>query len=112
MKMGTIASPWHYDGVAAHAIRPDNQRRTPILCYASWAAVFPISRVVRLPFGCDHFDQTRERRDGPISGVGRLNREQNDLFPDSATFSIPGKFLFELSQKHEPRFMKASERLF
>ena len=47
MKMGTTASPWHYDVAAADAIRPDNQRRTAILRYASWAAVFPFSQVVR-----------------------------------------------------------------
>jgi hypothetical protein len=41
--MGTIASPWHYDAVACHAIRPDNQRRTAILRYASWALFLPIS---------------------------------------------------------------------
>jgi hypothetical protein len=58
MKMGTIASPWRYDGVAADAIRPDNQRRTAILRYASSAAVSPISGLVRLPFGCGHFDQS------------------------------------------------------
>jgi hypothetical protein len=50
MKMGTIASPWRYDAVATDAIRPNNQRRTVILRYASWAAVFSISLVVRLPF--------------------------------------------------------------
>jgi hypothetical protein len=37
MKMGTIASPWRYDATAAETIRPDNQRRTTILRYASWA---------------------------------------------------------------------------
>jgi hypothetical protein len=50
MKLGTTASPWRYDEAAAETIRPDNQRRTTILRYASWAAVFPISLVVRLPF--------------------------------------------------------------
>ena len=59
MKMGTIASPWRYDVAAAEAIRPDNLRRTAILRYASWAAVFRMSRVVRLPFdGSRHFDQS------------------------------------------------------
>jgi hypothetical protein len=42
-KMGTIVLPWHYDAVACHAIRPDNQRRTAILRYASWALFLPIS---------------------------------------------------------------------
>src|SRR5882724_5815234 len=37
MKMGTIASPWHYDAAAAQTIRPDNLGRTAILRYASWA---------------------------------------------------------------------------
>ena len=36
MKMGTIASPWRYEVAAADAIRPDHQRRTAILRYASW----------------------------------------------------------------------------
>jgi hypothetical protein len=40
MKMGTIASLRRYDVAAAEAIRPDNLRRTAILRYASWAAVF------------------------------------------------------------------------
>jgi len=31
------------------------------------AAVRPISPVVRLPFGRWHFDQSRERRDGPLA---------------------------------------------
>jgi hypothetical protein len=62
MKMVTIVSPWRYDAATAQAIRPDNQRRTAILRYASWAAVFPISRVARSPFDCGHFDQSRERR--------------------------------------------------
>jgi hypothetical protein len=69
MKMGTIASPWRYDAAAADAIRPDNQRRTAILRYASWTAVFPVSALVRLPFGCGHFDQSRERRDGPSAEI-------------------------------------------
>ncbi len=42
MKMGTTLSPWRYDVVAADTIRPDTQRRTTILHYASWANVFPI----------------------------------------------------------------------
>lgn len=50
MKMGTTASPWRYDNVAAETIRPDNQRWTTILRYASWAAVVPISPVVQLSF--------------------------------------------------------------
>ena len=36
--------------IFTETIRPDNQQRTTILRYASWAAVFPISLVVRLPF--------------------------------------------------------------
>ena len=36
---------------------------------SSWTAVFPISGLVRLPFGCLHFDQSRERRDGPEAAV-------------------------------------------
>ncbi len=64
MKMGTIASPWRYDAVALHAIQPDNLRRTAILRYASRAAVFPISRVIRLPVDGGPFDQSREWRMG------------------------------------------------
>jgi hypothetical protein len=33
------------------------------------SGVFPISRVVRLPFGCGHFDQSRERCDGPTADI-------------------------------------------
>jgi hypothetical protein len=40
--IGSIASPWRYDGATGAAIRPDNQRCTAILRYVSWAAVFPI----------------------------------------------------------------------
>jgi hypothetical protein len=54
---------------AAETIRPDNQRRTTILRYASWAAVFPISLVVRLPFDSGPFNQSRDRRDGPKAVV-------------------------------------------
>jgi hypothetical protein len=59
MKMGTIASPWRYDVAADQTIRPHNLRRAAILRYASWTAVFSISRMVRLPFDCGHFDQSR-----------------------------------------------------
>jgi hypothetical protein len=44
MKMGTTLSPWRYDAATAQAIQPDNQQRTAILRYASWAAVFRISQ--------------------------------------------------------------------
>ncbi len=44
MKMCTIASPWRYDLATAQAIWPDDLRQTAILRYASWPAVFPISR--------------------------------------------------------------------
>jgi hypothetical protein len=69
MKMGTIASLWHYDAAASQAIRPDNVRRTSILRYAPWAALFPISRLFRSPFDCGHFDQSREQRDGQKAHV-------------------------------------------
>jgi hypothetical protein len=72
MKMGTIASSWRYDLAAADAIRPDNQRQIAILHYSSWTAVFPISGVVRLPFGCGHFDQSQERRDRPKAEILRM----------------------------------------
>jgi hypothetical protein len=62
----------HGAGAAAQAIRPHNLRRTAILRYASWAAVVPISWVVRLPFDSGPFDQSRERRDGPIGDIKRV----------------------------------------
>jgi len=64
MKMGTIASLRRYDVAAAEAIRPDNLRRTAILRYASWAAVFRMSRVARLPF--DGRQPFRSIPGGPI----------------------------------------------
>jgi hypothetical protein len=76
MKMGTIASLRRYDVAAAEAIRPDNLRRTAILRYASWAAVFRMSRVARLPFdGSSHFDQSRVRPDGPFQASQSHNRK-------------------------------------
>jgi len=65
MKMGTIASPWRYDAAAAKTILPDYQRWTTVLRYALWAAVLPISLVIRLPFDSGPFDQPRDRRDEP-----------------------------------------------
>src|SRR6266481_750168 len=77
MKMGTIASLRRYDVAAAEAIRPDNLRRTAILRYASWAAVFRMSRVARLPFdGSSHFDQSRVRPDGPFQASQSHNRNR------------------------------------
>ncbi|MCA6105206.1 hypothetical protein [Bradyrhizobium australafricanum] len=78
MKMGTIASPWRYDAAAADVIRPDNQRRTAILRYVSWANVFPISRVVRSPFDCGNFNQSCERRDGPFDDIASRLRGCSD----------------------------------
>jgi hypothetical protein len=49
MKMGTIVSPRRYDVAAGETIRPNSQRRTSILRYASWVAVFPIPLAVWLP---------------------------------------------------------------
>jgi hypothetical protein len=71
MAVGTTASPWRYDSTAAETIRLGNQRPTTILRYASWAAVFPISLVVRLPIDSGPFDQSTDRRDGP-EGVGAV----------------------------------------
>ena len=77
MKMGTIVSPWRYDVATAEAIRPDNLRRTAILRYASWAVVFRMSRVVRLPFdGSSHFDQSRVRPDGPFQASQSHSRNR------------------------------------
>jgi hypothetical protein len=64
MKMGTNASPWRYDAAAADAIRPDNQRRNAISAPRGRLSS-RFRGLVRLPFGCHHFDQSRERRDGP-----------------------------------------------
>jgi hypothetical protein len=50
MKMGTTASLWRYEAAADQALQPANLRQLAILRYASWAAVFPNSEVVRLPF--------------------------------------------------------------
>jgi hypothetical protein len=44
MKMGTIRSLCPYDAAARDALQSANLRRPAILRYASWAAVFPISR--------------------------------------------------------------------
>ena len=65
MKMGTTASLWRYDAAAARAIWPNRPRQTAILRYTSWAAVFPISREVRLAFDSGPFDRSRRRRDRP-----------------------------------------------
>ncbi len=65
MKMGTIVLPWHYDVVAWHAIRPDNQRRTAILRYASWALFLPISPGGPVTFDSGLLDQLRDRRNVP-----------------------------------------------
>ncbi|WP_371933006.1 hypothetical protein [Bradyrhizobium sp. CCGUVB23] len=56
MKMGTTRSPSHYDPAADQAIQPDDLRRTAILRYALWAAVLPISRLVRLLFDSGPFN--------------------------------------------------------
>jgi len=44
MKMGTIASPWHYDAAADRTLQSANLRRSAISRYASRTAVFPISQ--------------------------------------------------------------------
>jgi hypothetical protein len=56
MKMGTTPSPWRYEAIADCALQPTNLQLPAILRYVSWAAVFSISRLVRLPFDCGHFD--------------------------------------------------------
>jgi hypothetical protein len=43
-------------------------------CRASWAAVFPFRRVVRLPFDSGPFDQSRDRRDVPKPDVAAVIR--------------------------------------
>jgi hypothetical protein len=66
------------------------QRRTAILRYASWAAVFPISRAAPLPFDCGHLDQSREWRDGPKQTFGdtERQRDENKLPRSSAASSV------------------------
>jgi hypothetical protein len=91
MKMGTTASPWRYDAAAAATIRPDSRRRTTILRYASWAAVLPISLVVRLTFGCGHFDQSRERRVGPEGGVTEITAAGTRHLPASIWGTVVNK---------------------
>jgi hypothetical protein len=44
MKMGTTASPWHYDVGAFHSLQSASLRRPAILRYVSWAAVCPMSQ--------------------------------------------------------------------
>src|SRR5882757_7121798 len=65
MKMGTIASPWRYDAAAGCALRPHNPGCPTIFRYALWMEVFPIRRLVRLPFDSGPVGQGRDRRDGP-----------------------------------------------
>jgi hypothetical protein len=85
MKMGTTASPWRYDAAAAETIWPDNQRRTSILRYASRAAVFPISPMVRLPFDSGPFDQSRDGHDGPEPEAEKsLTTPREARCPDTA----------------------------
>jgi hypothetical protein len=43
MKMGTTASPSHYDAAAGQALQSANLREPAILRYASWAAFLLIS---------------------------------------------------------------------
>ena len=90
MKMGTIVSLWRYDAAAALAIPPDNRRRTAIVRYASWAAVFPISRAALLPFDCGHLDQSQEWRDVPKQTFGDMERkrDENKVPRSSAAFSV------------------------
>jgi len=64
---------WRYDAAAGETIRPDNQRRTTILRYASWAAVFPISLVVRL-----HFDSALSISRG-IDVMGQYPTRRNSF---------------------------------
>jgi hypothetical protein len=58
--------------VFGQALQSASLRRLAILRYTSRSAVFPISRVVRLPFDSGPFDQSRERRDGPIDDIDDL----------------------------------------
>lgn len=70
MKMGTIRSPCLYDAAARHALQSANLRRPAILPYASWAAVFPSSQVVRSPPDSGPHDRSRDRRDVPQADIG------------------------------------------
>ena len=44
MKMGTIASPWHYDAGARDTLQLASLRCPAIQNYATWTAAFPIPR--------------------------------------------------------------------
>src|SRR5216117_515129 len=77
MKMGTLASPWHYDAMADYALQPANLRGPEILRCTWWAAVFPISRVVRLPFDSGRLHQFQDRRDGPQALMWVMGRKLN-----------------------------------
>jgi hypothetical protein len=61
-KIGTTRSPRRYNAAADETTRPHNLRRTAILRYASWIAVFPISRMVRFPSIAAVSINQRERR--------------------------------------------------
>jgi hypothetical protein len=73
MKMGTIASPWRYDATACSALKSASPRWFAILSYGSRAAVFPTSRIVRLPFDSGLLDQISKttRRANPDVAEGR-----------------------------------------
>jgi hypothetical protein len=70
----------------SHRITSDGLRS----CYASWPAVFPISRVAPLPLDCGHLDQSREWRDGPkqMFGDTEKQRDENKLLRSRAAFSV------------------------
>jgi hypothetical protein len=59
MKLGTIVSPWHYDGEASGAIQPANLRRRAISRYALRVDILPISKPGPAPA-----PMGQKRRDG------------------------------------------------
>jgi hypothetical protein len=67
MKMGTTLSPCPYDAATRRALQSANLRRPAILRYASRAAVFPISEVVRLPIYSGPSGSIPGRRDVPVA---------------------------------------------
>src|SRR6266849_5704632 len=73
---------------AAEAIRPDNLRRTAILRYASWAAVFRMSRVVRLPFHGTRRPMGHSRHRNRIIAIAQLDLDHSDSHWAVAKWSI------------------------
>jgi hypothetical protein len=80
MKMGTIVSPWRYDGGTVQAIRPDNLRRTamlptphgrPFSRFRGWSG-YPSIAVISINSGNGAMDQKRTSvlfAEGPSASI-------------------------------------------